>query len=209
MPKLPSNLSIRKFKSPWHGQTRYVVELEEKVGDDWEQAAHLWASAEKSEPWVSVSNARIATEYRGKGLYPVMLKELRDLVQADGYKGIVSFREGRQGGMSDRSWEKFADREPRVKEMKGDYYLSALPKTGRIPIAVAKKALKLLPPGRRACKITAANLRDGLEVEREHRDVTRLGLKKTALIAASHLCESPRYYTELKKLERRLKRSKK
>ena len=84
--------------------------------------------------------------------------------------------------------------------------LGALPKTGRIPLATAKKALKLLPPGRQVCGITAKTLREGMEVEREHYDVTKLGLKKTAMIAAAHLCEAKRYYPELKKLERRLKR---
>ena len=86
--------------------------------------------------------------------------------------------------------------------------LAALPKTGRIPLATVKKALRLLPPGRKACGITAQSLREGMEVEREHYDVTKLGLKKTALIAAAHLCEARRYYPELKKLERRLKRRK-
>jgi hypothetical protein len=86
--------------------------------------------------------------------------------------------------------------------------LGALPKTGRISLATARKALKLLPPGRKACGITAQSLRDGMEVEREHRDVTKLGLKKTALIAAAHLCEARGYYPELKKMERKLKRRK-
>lgn len=86
--------------------------------------------------------------------------------------------------------------------------LGSLPRRGRIPLATAKKALKLLPAGYRACGITAERLREGMEVEREHRDVTKLGLKKTALIAAVHLCEGARYYEELDRMERKLKRVK-
>lgn len=85
--------------------------------------------------------------------------------------------------------------------------LSALPKTGRIPLATAKKALKALGRKAKACKITAASLREGMEVEREHRDVTRGGMLKTAKIAAAHLCETGSgYYKGLKALEKRLKR---
>lgn len=84
----------------------------------------------------------------------------------------------------------------------------ALPKAGRIPVPTVKRALKSLGRKAAACGITPASLRLGMEVEREHRDVTRGGVLKTAKIAAAHLCESPRYYTELKKLERKLKRKK-
>ena len=84
--------------------------------------------------------------------------------------------------------------------------IAGLPKTGRISLATAKKALRLLPPGYGDCGITAKALREGMEVEREHRDVTKGGLKKTALIAAAHLCESARYYEELERMERKLKK---
>jgi hypothetical protein len=88
--------------------------------------------------------------------------------------------------------------------------LSGLPKTGRIPIVTAKRALKSLGRKATACRITPAALREGMEVEREHRDVTRGGVLKTAKIAAAHLCEKggSRYYKELKKVERKLKRGK-
>lgn len=77
--------------------------------------------------------------------------------------------------------------------------VGALPTRGRISLQTARRALKLLPPGRRACKITAANLREGMEVEREHRDVTKGGMLKTAKIAAAHLCEKNDYYKQLKR----------
>lgn len=158
--------------------------------------------------YAAVRDAEIDPKWRGKGVYPSMLKALRDIAQQNGCAGVVSRASGRIKDMSTKSWKKFADREPRVREEAGDYYLSALPKTGRISLATAKKALKLLPPGRKACGITAQSLREGMEVEREHHDVTKLGLKKTALIAAAHLCEAKRYYPELKNMERKLKRRK-
>jgi hypothetical protein len=86
--------------------------------------------------------------------------------------------------------------------------LRALPKTGRIPLATAKRALARLPAKVRACGFTAEQLREGMQVEREHADLTRGGVLKTAKIAAAHLCEFPRggYYPGLKRLEKRLKR---
>lgn len=86
--------------------------------------------------------------------------------------------------------------------------LDGLPRTGRIPLATARRALKSLGRKATACRITPEALREGMEVEREHRDVTRGGMLKTAKIAAAHLCESSRYYKELKKVERKLKRGK-
>ncbi len=86
--------------------------------------------------------------------------------------------------------------------------LAALPKAGRIPMPTVRRALKSLGRKAAVCGITPTSLRLGMEVEREHRDVTKGGVLKTAKIAAAHLCESPRYYTELKKLERKLKRKK-
>ena len=40
---------------------------------------------------------------------------------------------------------------------------------------------------------------DGLEVEKEHDDVTKGDKLKTAKIASAHLKEEPHYYTKLKK----------
>lgn len=87
--------------------------------------------------------------------------------------------------------------------------MGALPKTGRIPMATVKRAMKSLGRKVKACKITPESLRIGMEVEREHRDVTRGGMAKTAKIAAAHLCEAgPGYYKGLKALEKRLKKVK-
>ena len=83
--------------------------------------------------------------------------------------------------------------------------LAALPRHGRIPLATAKSALKRLGRKAKVCGITPAALREGMEVEREHRDVTRGGVLKTAKIAAAHLCEDGRYYRALKTMERKLK----
>jgi GNAT superfamily N-acetyltransferase len=85
--------------------------------------------------------------------------------------------------------------------------LSGLPKKGRIPLATVKRAAARLPKWTRKCGFTVAQLREGMEVEREHRDVTRGGVLKTAKIAAAHLCEFPKggYYPGLKRLEKKLK----
>ena len=85
--------------------------------------------------------------------------------------------------------------------------LGALPKTGRIPLAVAKRAAARLPKWTQKCGFTVEQLREGMEIEREHRSLTRGGALKTAEIAAAHLCEFPKggYYPELKRLEKRLK----
>ncbi len=85
--------------------------------------------------------------------------------------------------------------------------LKGLPTRGRIPLATAKRALKNLPKKYRACGITPSLLREGMEIEREHRDVTKGRVGDTAKTAAVHICEhGPRYYPSLKKLERKLKR---
>jgi hypothetical protein len=126
-----------------------------------------------------------------------------------GCTGLMS--EGFQrSSMATRAWKKVADRatEPDYVGAQ-DFFLDGLPKKGRIPLATVKRALNRLGRKAAACKITPAALREGMEIEREHRDVTRGGALKTAKIAAAHLCEAgPRYYKGLKALERRLKRTK-
>ncbi len=77
--------------------------------------------------------------------------------------------------------------------------LAGLPTTGRIPIDVARRALKRMPPRTQACGITPELLREGMEVEREHRDVTGGTVGRTAKIAAAHLCERKDYYKRLKR----------
>ena len=86
--------------------------------------------------------------------------------------------------------------------------LLGLPKTGRVSLAIARRAMRKMPRKVIQCHLTAESLREGMEVEREHRDVTRGGVLKTAKIAAAHLCEDRRYYEGLKALEKRLKRRK-
>jgi hypothetical protein len=77
--------------------------------------------------------------------------------------------------------------------------LGALPKSGRIPIDTAKRVLKRLPAKTRACGFSPAALREGMEIEREHRDVTKGGVLATAKIAAAHLCERKDYYKRIKR----------
>jgi GNAT superfamily N-acetyltransferase len=74
-----------------------------------------------------------------------------------------------------------------------------LPKKGRIPAAQVQRAMKSLGAKVQKCKITPALLREGMEVEREHRDVTHLNVGTTARIAASHICERRDYYKRIKR----------
>jgi Protein of unknown function (DUF5661) len=53
--------------------------------------------------------------------------------------------------------------------------------------------------------ISVHTLRDGMNVEMEHADVTRNNLTMCARIALAHLCEYPDYYTELEKMEKKLR----
>ena len=77
--------------------------------------------------------------------------------------------------------------------------LGRLPKSGRIPAAQVQRAMKSLGAKVQKCKITLALLREGMEVEREHRDVTHLNVGTTARIAASHICERRDYYKRIKR----------
>jgi hypothetical protein len=154
-----------------------------------------------------IGRASIEPKHQGKGFYPIMLKKLRDVAKANGCKGIVSYGDEREGKQSTSSWEKFAKRDPQVKADRKrfgptDFFLDGLkglPKKGRIPLATVKRVMKKMPRKVSSCKITPAALREGMEIEREHRDVTRGSVLMTAKIAASHLCEDTRYYKKLKK----------
>lgn len=85
--------------------------------------------------------------------------------------------------------------------------LGRLPARGRIPLATAVRALEALPAKTRACRITPEALRRGMEVEREHRDVTGGAVGRTARIAAAHLCERSDYYERLERfVEPRVRR---
>lgn len=77
--------------------------------------------------------------------------------------------------------------------------LGALPTKGPLPLAVAKRAIIRLPKKLRACVPNAEALREGMEVEREHRNVTKGLVGQTAKIAAVHICERTDYYRRLKK----------
>lgn len=59
--------------------------------------------------------------------------------------------------------------------------------------------------GVRWSKVDIHEFRHGLEVELEHRDVTRGSLLLTAKIVLAHLRELPDYYSRLAKMERRPK----
>jgi len=74
-----------------------------------------------------------------------------------------------------------------------------LPPKGRIPAAQVQRAMRALGAKVRKCGITPALLREGMEVEREHRDVTHLAVSTTARIAASHICERRDYYKRIKR----------
>lgn len=77
--------------------------------------------------------------------------------------------------------------------------LGGLPKKGRIPDSSVNYAMSRLKRQVDRCGITKAQMREGMSIEREHGDVTRRGVLKTAKIAAAHICERPDYYKRLKK----------
>lgn len=56
--------------------------------------------------------------------------------------------------------------------------------------------------------IPISDLHYGLNVELEHKDLTKGNLDKTLKIVLAHLKESPKYYKELKKMEVKLKSKK-
>lgn len=63
----------------------------------------------------------------------------------------------------------------------------------------AKAAFLLIPKSQRKCVPSPGLLHEGMNVEIEHQNVTHGSLKKTAMIAAAHICERPDYYKRLKK----------
>jgi hypothetical protein len=134
----------------------------------------------------------------------------RERQQGAEYDGLVVD----EGGFSDTSAfvPLFSTQIKSVKnkgtfDPKDPNILNGLPTRGRIPLATAKRALKALPKKYQTCGITPSLLREGMEIEREHRDVTRGRVGDTAKTAAVHICEhGPKYYPSLKKLERKLKR---
>jgi hypothetical protein len=75
----------------------------------------------------------------------------------------------------------------------------ALPKKGRIPASAVDYAMRKLAKQVEKCGITKAQMREGMSIEREHGDVTKRTIEKTARIAAAHICERPDYYKRLKR----------
>ena len=85
-------------------------------------------------------------------------------------------------------------------EGSGGKHFGALPTRGRIPMKTVKSALKKLSKSRQACDgMTTAALREGMEIEREHRDITKGRVLDTAKIAAAHICERRDYYRRIKR----------
>jgi hypothetical protein len=151
----------------------------------------------------SVVVAEILPEYRGRKLYQEMLLRLNDYVKKMGCKGLKS-KGFQRSSMADRAWRKLNPRvvpdKDRPTETREDVlFLDGLPKSGRIPLDTAKRAMKRLPAKTRACGFSPAALREGMEIEREHRDVTKGRVLDTAKVAAAHLCERPDYYKRLKR----------
>lgn len=70
----------------------------------------------------------------------------------------------------------------------------------RFTLAQATRAAKRAKIKLDRC-ITVERLREGMNVELEHRDVTRGSATKTAKIAAAHLRERCDYYKRLKRVE--------
>lgn len=53
------------------------------------------------------------------------------------------------------------------------------------------------------------SLKQGMEIEMEHRDITGGDLTQTAKIALAHLKENPKYYSYLLKMEKQMKKTEK
>jgi len=81
----------------------------------------------------------------------------------------------------------------------GSTALGRLSRKGRIPAAQVKRAMKSLGRKVQKCGITPAALRQGMEVEREHKNVSHLALGATAKVAAAHICERRDYYKRIKR----------
>lgn len=85
-------------------------------GEAWN--AGKWRSA--------ILDVAVEPEYRGMGVYPAMLSALRDKVRQDKRcAGLFSDGDSREP-IATASWEKFAEREPRVSRRGGNYYLDGL-----------------------------------------------------------------------------------
>ena len=94
-------------------------------------------------------------------------------------------------------WMK-AFKQPTTK-LEEDPVVSALLVEEKIKRAVAFEVGRKLKVNFNKTKFDVEDLRQGMEVELEHKDVTGGDLKKTAMIALVHLKENPDYYKLLKR----------
>ena len=84
------------------------------------------------------------------------------------------------------------------RSMDGGFF-NGMPVLGPIREASVDRVMRKHARKVRQCGITKRALKQGMAVEREHRDVTKGSIEKTARIAMAHLCERPDYYARLKK----------
>lgn len=84
------------------------------------------------------------------------------------------------------------------RSMDGGFF-DGMPAVGPIRDASVDRVMRKHIRKVRKCGITKPALKQGMAVEREHRDVTKGSIEKTARIAMAHLCERPDYYKRLKK----------
>lgn len=91
------------------------------------------------------------------------------------------------------------DRDAFVHKVSLDGYFDGLPRIGPIREASVDRVMRKHARKVRSCGITKRALKQGMAVEREHRDVTKGSIDRTARIAMAHLCERPDYYQRLKK----------
>lgn len=86
----------------------------------------------------------------------------------------------------------------------GDFHFSSVNKMTRVTLDQARRAGNRLNVNFET-GISVHALRDGMNVEMEHADVTHNNLTLYARIALAHLSEFPDYYVALKQMETKLK----
>jgi len=152
-----------------------------KVEPDWERKKVSTWLTERVAWWAESRGRALQSDWtRTKSREPFWEKQMR--------KGRVSAVVANEKGQ--RSY---------ILPVPAPDSLDGLPTKGRIPLATVKRALSRLPAKTKACGFTAGELREGMEIEREHRDVTKGAVGTTAKIAAAHLCERRDYYKRIKK----------
>lgn len=114
-PELTFRLKARKSLYSWadDGPSGYDLSVRDKTG---REVATVNAIQSRDSDWAKIGYGGIdVEEYKGKGLYPVMLTKLRDFVKKNGAKGLISPGSGRVGTASTYSWNRFAKREARIR----------------------------------------------------------------------------------------------